>query len=175
MSIGDASTRDGASSFFTSSLALRSAHQELIEQRRQKGDAEAALLEIDAFIRRGSAIGVLLDGDDERESIQSLLDYWANTLERAGKIPPDSTLAEFDPTLGPELPDTACPYLGLDPFTEKDAPRFFGRKRLIDDLIARMHTTNLVAVVGSSGSGKSSVVRAGLIPALKAVKGQGLR
>lgn len=59
------------------------------------------------------------------------------------------------------------PYLGLLTFQEADAERFFGRDTLIADLVERAGKTSLLAVLGASGSGKSSVVRAGLIPALK--------
>lgn len=159
---------DNTQSWFASSLALRNAHLELVERRRQNGDSEDVLRLAYDFIQRGSKTGVLLDGHDERESIQSLLDYWANILERAGKISPDATLVDFDKELAPELPDEACPYLGLSAFVEKDTLRFFGRKRLIEELVERLRESPLLVLVGSSGSGKSSVVRAGLIPILKA-------
>jgi WD40 repeat protein/class 3 adenylate cyclase len=60
------------------------------------------------------------------------------------------------------------PYQGLASFDVDDAPLFFGRERLVADLIARLAGASLVGVVGSSGSGKSSAVRAGLLPALAA-------
>ncbi|MFB7499350.1 hypothetical protein ACFC09_32495 [Streptomyces sp. NPDC056161] len=68
-----------------------------------------------------------------------------------------------------ELPDAAegnddCPYAGLSPFEASDADRFFGRERLTDDLEGRVRGTRFVAVFGASGSGKSSLLRAGLIP-----------
>jgi ABC-type cobalamin transport system ATPase subunit len=59
-----------------------------------------------------------------------------------------------------------CPYKGLAAFDTADAAMFFGRERLVAELIARLAGTQLLAVVGPSGSGKSSVVRAGLVPAL---------
>jgi DNA-binding SARP family transcriptional activator/ABC-type glycerol-3-phosphate transport system substrate-binding protein len=59
------------------------------------------------------------------------------------------------------------PYKGLRPFGESDAGDFFGRERLITELVARLADERFLAVVGPSGSGKSSVVRAGLIPALR--------
>jgi WD40 repeat protein len=59
-----------------------------------------------------------------------------------------------------------CPYKGLATFDTADAAMFFGRERLVAELIARLAGTQLLAVVGPSGSGKSSVVRAGLVPAL---------
>lgn len=60
------------------------------------------------------------------------------------------------------------PYKGLRAFAEEDAVDFHGRDATVDDLIERIATQRLVTVVGPSGSGKSSVVRAGLIPALRA-------
>jgi WD40 repeat protein/serine/threonine protein kinase len=61
------------------------------------------------------------------------------------------------------------PYKGLRPFKEADAKDFFGRDTLLERLLKRMQEPNgaLLGVVGASGSGKSSVVRAGLIPRLK--------
>jgi serine/threonine protein kinase/DNA-binding SARP family transcriptional activator/WD40 repeat protein len=60
------------------------------------------------------------------------------------------------------------PYKGLRAFGEADAIDFHGRAALTDELLKAVASHNLVAVVGPSGSGKSSVVRAGLIPALRA-------
>lgn len=62
------------------------------------------------------------------------------------------------------------PYKGLRPFEEEDAADFFGREELVTALLGRLAGPGpapLLAVVGPSGSGKSSVVRAGLIPALR--------
>jgi serine/threonine protein kinase/DNA-binding SARP family transcriptional activator/WD40 repeat protein len=60
------------------------------------------------------------------------------------------------------------PYKGLRPFLETDAADFHGRDALVDALLLAVSAHNVVAVVGPSGSGKSSLVRAGLIPALRA-------
>ena len=59
------------------------------------------------------------------------------------------------------------PYLGLRPFEESDASYFFGREDHVGDLLALLEHNRFLAVVGQSGSGKSSLVKAGLIPALK--------
>jgi len=59
------------------------------------------------------------------------------------------------------------PFAGLAAFQEADAGRFFGRDRDIDQVVAELRSRPLVAVVGPSGTGKSSLVRAGVIPALK--------
>ncbi|HJP66750.1 MAG TPA: adenylate/guanylate cyclase domain-containing protein [Actinomycetota bacterium] len=61
----------------------------------------------------------------------------------------------------------ANPYKGLRAFGEGDASDFFGREELTNLLSGRLAQTRFLAVVGPSGSGKSSVVRAGLIPALR--------
>ncbi|BDA66325.1 hypothetical protein CAL7716_004910 [Calothrix sp. PCC 7716] len=60
-----------------------------------------------------------------------------------------------------------CPYQGLAAFTEKNAQYFFGREKATSDLVAAVNNKPLVAVVGASGSGKSSLVFAGLIPQLR--------
>ncbi len=67
------------------------------------------------------------------------------------------------------------PYKGLRAFQEGDSDTFFGREALVAELVARLTETNgaedpaarFLAIVGPSGSGKSSVVKAGLIPALR--------
>jgi formylglycine-generating enzyme required for sulfatase activity len=59
------------------------------------------------------------------------------------------------------------PYRGLDYFREEDAPLFFGRDDIALKLLDKVKTCALVALVGNSGTGKSSVVRAGLMPLLR--------
>jgi len=59
------------------------------------------------------------------------------------------------------------PYRGLAAFRESDEAAFFGRDALTDELDAALRRTGVVALVGPSGSGKSSVVRAGLVPRLR--------
>ena len=61
----------------------------------------------------------------------------------------------------------ANPYKGLRAFDEADADDFFGREELVEQLVKRLGTTRFLAVVGPSGSGKSSVVRAGLLPEIR--------
>jgi WD40 repeat protein/class 3 adenylate cyclase len=62
----------------------------------------------------------------------------------------------------------SCPYKGLAAFEEADAASFYGRERLVGELAARTVGMGLLGVVGPSGSGKSSVVMAGLLPSLAA-------
>jgi eukaryotic-like serine/threonine-protein kinase len=66
------------------------------------------------------------------------------------------------------LADSDNPYPGLTAFDESDADRFFGRARDVARMVARIREAPLCGVVGPSGVGKSSFVRAGVVPALKA-------
>ncbi|NER47377.1 MAG: hypothetical protein F6J92_11885 [Symploca sp. SIO1A3] len=66
-----------------------------------------------------------------------------------------------------KLPLLECPYQGLFAFQEKHEQFFFGRSQFIDKLMQAVGKQPLVAVVGASGSGKSSLVLAGLLPRLR--------
>ena len=59
-----------------------------------------------------------------------------------------------------------CPFKGLASFEPVDSDYFFGRERLVAELVARLVGAGFLGIVGPSGSGKSSVLRAGLLPAL---------
>ena len=80
-------------------------------------------------------------------------------------------LADLEPLLpgrrGRSLTDDAHPFPGLAAFQEADANRFFGRSQDVAEVVARLRAHPLVAVLGPSGVGKSSLVRAGVVPALK--------
>ena len=66
------------------------------------------------------------------------------------------------------LAATVCPYRGLLPFEPEDRDYFFGREQVVDELLGRLEAGGLLAVVGASGSGKSSLLRAGVIAAVRA-------
>ncbi|MCC5641593.1 caspase family protein [Nostoc sp. CHAB 5824] len=59
-----------------------------------------------------------------------------------------------------------CPYQGLKAFQAEQKEFFFGRKQVVRDILAKLSEKPFVPIIGASGSGKSSVVRAGLIPQL---------
>ncbi len=69
---------------------------------------------------------------------------------------------------GRALRDDESPYPGLSAFQEGDANRFFGRSRDVTRMVAKIREHPLTGVIGPSGTGKSSFVRAGVGPALKA-------
>ena len=98
---------------------------------------------------------------DELAKQQPLAARAQNTVEAATAV---------SHTLSAKPPWPWSPFPGLRPFTYKDAPIFFGRGRETDDLLDRLRdpAQGFIAVVGASGSGKSSLVWAGLIPRLMA-------
>lgn len=75
-------------------------------------------------------------------------------------------LRDFLDLPDPNPEDIPCPYPGMAPFRQEDAQRFFGRKDEIQELRQRLDEQSLILVMGPSGSGKSSLLSAGLIPAL---------
>jgi hypothetical protein len=70
---------------------------------------------------------------------------------------------DASPVSSPDLP-ALCPYRGLRPFREEDAMLFFGRDAFADTLEETVRHRNFAAVLAASGTGKSSVVQAGLLP-----------
>jgi WD40 repeat protein/DNA-binding SARP family transcriptional activator len=98
-------------------------------------------------------------GRRELRSVEDELAVGLAALQVAG----EHTDAPLDDTA-----HTVCPFKGLAAFESADAGYFFGRERLVAELVARLVGAPLVGVVGPSGSGKSSLVRAGLLPALAA-------
>jgi hypothetical protein len=82
------------------------------------------------------------------------------------------TTAAGPPVRSSEAPDRAvpeCPYVGLVPFDEKDAAYFFGRERESALIVANLTASRLTLLYAPSGVGKSSVLRAGVLPALHRV------
>ena len=152
---------------FPSLAAMSATHRDLLKRHRDLGDAPTLSAEIEAFILKGRTTGALLDDEDNRWVGQGLLDYWTTKVYRTGYEPPDGTLEEFDPNLAPELEDSLCPYLGLDAFKEDDKDVFFGRNTQVEAMLKILKEQRLLAVVGPSGSGKSSLVFAGLLPKLQ--------
>ncbi|MDT5051843.1 MAG: hypothetical protein QOF66_209, partial [Mycobacterium sp.] len=72
------------------------------------------------------------------------------------------------PGVSSPLSSTECPYRGLLAFEPEHRDYFFGREAVVEELIGRLAPGRLLAVVGASGSGKSSVLRAGVVAAVHA-------
>jgi len=117
-------------------------------------------------------IPVLLDGADSSRSFL-FLNTWVD-LRGERLDDPEALNRLCDAVLHPDTtPNSQLPalnpYRGLEIFDETHSPFFFGREKFIDDLFERLteRRRRFVAVIGASGSGKSSVVRGGLIPKLR--------
>jgi serine/threonine protein kinase len=114
-----------------------------------------------------------------RGACPSLPDELADVIDRCLQKPKAQrfgTARELLDALEPLLPGRyvkrlradESPYAGLRSFLEADAHRFFGRSRDVAAAVARLRDVPLLGIVGPSGVGKSSFVRAGIVPALKA-------
>jgi WD40 repeat protein/class 3 adenylate cyclase/energy-coupling factor transporter ATP-binding protein EcfA2 len=80
---------------------------------------------------------------------------------------PQNVYALSTPSLHAVPSPAECPYRGLLEYEPDDADLFFGRDEVLDDVLARLADDRFVAIVGASGSGKSSLVRAGVIAAAR--------
>ena len=107
--------------------------------------------------------------DDPRHAALESVADWA---QGSGAAEPPASMGLLQEALS--VADTvpvgvlANPYRGLEAFDEQDAQVFHGRASIVDALLERIDTHPLCAVVGPSGVGKSSVVFAGLVPAVRA-------
>jgi WD40 repeat protein len=119
------------------------------------------------FISAGQKTGLVLDTDSDRSAAQALLDYWATLLLRAGKKPPEAALQDFQAGSDRHLEDKDYPYADLGALTASQDQLFTGWRRLIKECVARLRDNRMLAVVGPSGSGRTSLVQAGLLPLLK--------
>ncbi|MFI5704070.1 AAA family ATPase [Streptomyces xanthochromogenes] len=105
------------------------------------------------------------------------LAHWQRLWEHAVADPigdrstPPPEDKEPHPADASAVPGGVCPYRGLASYREQDARWFFGRERSTDALVAQLRavekTGGLVMLVGASGAGKSSLLNAGLVPALQ--------
>lgn len=160
---------------FESASELQGAHSSLLEALDSQigpdaraDNATAALRQLETqvrqFLERGAATGIYLQDISDRTSCQVLLDYWVSSLSHAGLKVSGMRLARFDELKLPDLKGKPCPYVGLDAFRNQDF--FFGREADTQQLLSQVHEAPLVVVLGASGSGKSSLVMGGVLPAL---------
>ncbi|MEU0332168.1 hypothetical protein [Streptomyces sp. NPDC006193] len=106
------------------------------------------------------------------------LAHWQRLWERAVAGPagdrpaPPAEENRRPPSQAPPVAGGVCPYRGLAPYRQQDARWFFGRERSTRALVAQLRaaerTGGLVMLVGASGAGKSSLLNAGLVPAVRA-------
>jgi serine/threonine protein kinase/DNA-binding SARP family transcriptional activator/WD40 repeat protein len=127
-------------------------------------------VELDGILQRAAAPRP----GDRFESVAELLDTWntslRNRLTVSGSYPaaPIHAADRLARTPTQFAAVVANPYKGLRSFGEADARHFFGRETVADELFDEVCRRPFVVVVGASGSGKSSLVAAGLVPRLRA-------
>ena len=154
---------------FPTIFDLRAEHGALISRQRQGMSIPELADDVRLFVDRAQVTGAILDAAEQRDAAQGLIDYWVTTLYRAAIELDDTTLADFDADLAPTLDNALCPYVGLSAFEEQTSERFFGRERMIAAAVERLANERFLAVLGPSGSGKSSILLGGVLPRLKAL------
>ena len=163
-----------------------SAEEEWLDARLDAGEHRAVIAEAERLVREDPL-------REDRWAILALANYRAGRQAEAlatVRGARSRLLDELGIDVGPRLqdletailrqdPDIAavnvhwdaageCPYRGLEPFQLEDADLFFGRDADVDELVERTHRGSVLTIAGPSGSGKSSVLLAGLLPRLTA-------
>jgi WD40 repeat protein len=138
--------------FAEMAFLIRTGDQEAVERQRPLVGQHVQSGRISEKVRRQSA-------------------YVPISREEAGLRPRQSLAGHGEADAGPRWAD-GCPYLGLLPFDQAHAEVFYGRQRLTTELMlklaGRLTGPAMIIVSGASGAGKSSLVHAGLLPALAA-------
>src|SRR5207237_654900 len=128
-----------------------------------------------ARLLKMAARGQVLIDDSTAEAIDGRLPSEIGLAEALDAASPTGSPAWALVAPGLSIPPRAgiCPYRGLMAFRSEDGDLFFGREEVVAAIRDRLLDGGFMAVVGPSGSGKSSLVRAGLVPAyLRAREGR---
>lgn len=112
--------------------------------------------------------------DNQRNAALQQFETARRVLAEQLNAPPSSETLQLLQDIQHNAPltspiDLGNPYKGLYAFSSADRADFFGREETVDFLVRRLNETRTVFLIGSSGSGKSSIIRAGLIPALASI------
>ena len=160
----------------------RSVEEELLESRLAEGEHRAVIADAERLVResplRENRWAILAMANyragRQAEALSSIRAARARLADDLGIDIGDrlraleSSMLQQDPTLAPpkavhRVSDT-CPYRGLQPFSPSDTEDFFGRDADIEVIRSRVLEGSITVVVGASGSGKSSLVLAGVLP-----------
>ncbi len=115
--------------------------------------------ELQSFVAPGFSGAPLFD-----ETLQTILGMVVAVDTRDGQR---MAFAQSTINLWKGCPQLARPYPGLRDFEEDDAPYFYGRDTFVEQLVDKLKDHPIVGVTAASGAGKSSVIKAGLIPRLR--------
>ncbi|MBF8189645.1 trypsin-like peptidase domain-containing protein [Nonomuraea sp. K274] len=137
---------------------------------RLRGRESIGWLQIDDARASGFAVESGFSGsplwDDRLNAVAGMV-VAAVENRRVGYMIPTATLVRTWPELG-ELVRRRCPYPGLRPFREEDSEFFHGRRNLSEQVARAVSTHRTITLTGPSGSGKSSLLSAGVLPLLRA-------
>jgi DNA-binding SARP family transcriptional activator len=160
------------------------AEEELLEMRLAAGDARSVVQDAERLVSleplredRWAVLATALYQANRQADALTALRRARERLDSELGIEPGSRLQTLetailrqDPTLAPPNRigpvDTACPYPGLRPFEIDDADVFFGRATEVSTIVERVRPGLVTTITGPSGSGKSSVLRAGVVRSL---------
>jgi DNA-binding SARP family transcriptional activator/WD40 repeat protein len=165
----------------------RAIEEELVEARLGQGRPVEAVAEARRLTarepyreHRWALLATALYRSGRQREALDVIRHAAQTLRDELGLDPGSELVALeqavlrqDPallTVPDRLPGSAeiCPYKGLRPYGTQDAEGFFGREQAIAGCLSRLLDSPLLVLVGPSGSGKSSLLAAGVVPALRA-------
>lgn len=163
-----------------------SAEEDLLEARLEGGEHRAVVPDAERLVRadplrerRWAILAMALYRSGRQADALATLRSARERLADELGIEPGAELvalesavlhqdASLDAPAEPHPTSTDCPYRGLQPFGTDDAEEFFGRDADIQAALARLSGSPFLAVSGASGCGKSSLVLAGIVPALRA-------
>ncbi len=134
------------------------AHQEMMRILAHSGQKGAAIKQYEACL-------LVLDEELGLRPSQETMDLYESILDDRLTLPEKDATHFESSSLKP-------PFKGLQHFDVEDAELFFGREELTNILVSKIKNSAFLAVIGASGSGKSSLIRAGLIPSLGQYSGQ---
>ena len=143
------------------------------EAERRNADYVGPTVNLAARVRDQAEAGQILLSAVTAELVEehlpdgcALVDLGPHRL--SGSAPRERIRALEGPGVSTPLAATECPYRGLPAFEPADRRFFFGREQEVAEIISRLAPGKLLAVVGASGSGKSSLLRAGVVAAVRA-------
>ena len=128
-----------------------------------KGQGDGVITATELYLYLREQVEVQAEAQANHEQTPGL---WPLNKHRKGEF---IFLAPGHPLNLPPAPDLtaeANPYRGLKSYDQKDSPLFFGREDEINELVQRVDQQPFLAVLGASGTGKSSLVKAGVLPRL---------